>query len=703
MKRIPVIVVLCALSLCPGCRERQDMAKGSRAGNPLLESFDTPFGVPPFDRIRPEHFLPAFAEGMKQQNAAIAAIVSDPAEPTWANTVEALFNSDDLLNRVSSVFDNLTSANTSAALQEISEEIKPRLSSHEDAITLNPQLFARIKAVYERKDRPDLDPAQSYLLDRLYRSFVLDGALLPADRQEELRSINRELASLAVRFDSNLLAETNAFRLVIDNTADLAGLPDAVIATAAEAAAGDSLPGRWVFTTQKPSMIPFLTYARNRELRRELYAAYTNRGNNDNPQDNKAVLARMIELRATKAQLLGFPTYAAYRLETRMAKTPERAFALLNSLWEKSLKVAGSEAAELQTIIDGEGGGFKLASWDWMYYAEKLHKAKYDLDENETRPYFPLANVREGLFTVANRLYGLTFTPLPDLPRPHPDAEAYEVREADGRHLGVLYLDYFPRESKEGGAWCLEYRGHHFRDGREITPITTVVCNLTRPAGDTPALLSMDDTETLFHEFGHALESLLSRAPCATSYVAMDFVELPSQIMEHWAFHPDALKLYARHYRTGEVIPQNLVDRIRNATLFNQGFATTEYLAASLLDLEYHSLPAGRPVDVAKFEQDVFNRYGLMPEIVSRYRSTYFGHITGSYDAGYYSYIWAAVLDNDAFDLFNANGIFDPATAASFRRNILERDGVADPMEMFVSFRGREPAVEPLLKARGLM
>ncbi len=679
------------------------MDKGSLADNPLLASFDTPFGVPPFDRIRPEHFLPAFTEGMKQQNAAIENIVNNPAAPTWENTVEALFDSDVLLSTVTSIFDNLTSANTNPALQKISEEIKPRLSGHEDAITLNPQLFARIKAVYEQKERWHLDPARSYLLERLYRSFVLDGALLPAEKQEELRNANRELASLAVQFDTNLLAETNAFKLVIDSEADLAGLPADVIATAAEAAAADSLPGKWLFTTHKPSMIPFLQYARNRELRRRLYAAYTNRGNNGNPQDNNAVLARMVELRADKGQLLGFPNYAAYRLETKMARTPERAFALLNSLWEKSLKVAKTEASELQAIIDQEGGGFNLASWDWMYYAEKLHKAKYDLDENEIRPYFQVEQVREGLFTVANRMYGLTFTPLPDLPRPHPDAQAFAVEEADGAHLGVLYLDFFPRESKEGGAWCLEYRGHHFRDGREITPVTSVVCNLTRPTEDTPALLSMDDTETLFHEFGHALESLLSRVPYATSYVAMDFVELPSQIMEHWAFHPEVLKLYARHYRTGEAIPQNLIDRIRNATLFNQGFATTEYLAASLLDLAYHSLPAGEKVDVPAFEQKLFARYGLIPEIVSRYRSTYFGHITGSYDAGYYSYIWAAVLDNDAFDVFSANGIFDQATAASFRKNILERDGVADPMEMFVSFRGREPAVEPLLRARGLM
>jgi peptidyl-dipeptidase Dcp len=692
------LVILCISALCLG-------GKGSAGemDNPLLTTFDTPFGVPPFEKIEPEHFLPAFAEGMRQQNAAVERIVTSPDAPTYHNTVEAYFQSGELLGTITNIFDNTTGANTNAALQEIAAEVKPQLSAHNDALTLDARLFARIKAVYDRKDEWGLEPTTVYLLERLYNSFVLNGALLPPGRQGQLKQINQELASLAVTFDNNLLAETNAYQLVIDRPADLAGLSASIVATAAETAEKGGLAGKWVFTTQKPSMIPFLQYARNRELRERIYTAYTNRGNNDNDHDNKAILARIVELRATKAQLLGFPDYASYRLETRMAKTPQKALELLDTLWEKSLRVAQKEAAELQLLIDQEGGKFKLASWDWFYYAEKLRKAKYDLDENELRPYFQLEDARDGMFAVAGKLYGLAFTPLADLPLPHPDAQAYEVKEADGTHRGVLYLDFYPRESKEGGAWCLEYRGHHLRDGQEITPITTVVCNLTKPTKGTPALLSMDDTETLFHEFGHALESLVSQVPYTTTYVAMDFVELPSQIMEHWAFRPEVLRLYARHYQTGAAIPEDLIGRIKNAALFNQGFATTEYLAASLLDLGYHTLPAGTTVDVARFERDVFAKRGLIPEIVSRYRSTYFGHITGGYDAGYYSYIWSAVLDDDAFEVFDQRGIFDRATAESFRKDILERDGMADPLEMYVSFRGREPSVEALLKDRGLM
>jgi peptidyl-dipeptidase Dcp len=700
-----VVVLWCILTLCLslGCRQPQHEEPVISVDNPLLAPFATPFGVPPFESIRPEHYLPAYAEGMRQQNEAIARITASEEPPTFANTVEAYFTSDELLTRVSGVFDNIASANTSPAIQAVAAEIRPRLASHEDAITLDPRLFARIQVVHEQKDQWGLDPARSYLIERLYRAFVLEGALLPADRQEELKRINSELASLAVQFDQNLLAETNAFKLVIDDPADLAGLSPAMVATAAETATREGLPGKWVFTTHKPSMIPFLQYATNRDLRQRLYAAYTSRGNNGNAQDNKQVLARIVELRASKAQLLGFPDYASYRLEPRMARTPARAYELLDTLWAKSLEVSRRETAELQALIDAEGGGFQLASWDWFYYAEKLRSAKYNLDENEIRPYFPLDDVREAMFTVAGRLYGLTFTPIAAIPLPHPDARAYEVKEADGRHVGVLYLDCFPRESKEGGAWCMEYCGHHLRDGQEVAPVTTMVCNLTRPTQDTPSLLSMDDASTLFHEFGHALESLLSQVPYTTAYAAMDFVELPSQIMEHWAFHPEVLKLCARHYQTGAPIPDDLIARIKNAALFNQGFATTEYLAASLLDLGYHSLPAGQQVDVPTFEQDLFDRYGLPAEIVSRYRSTYFGHITGGYDAGYYSYIWSAVLDNDAFTRFEQNGIFDRTTATAFRTQILERDGVADPMAMFVDFMGREPAVEPLLKARGLM
>ena len=698
-----VIFLLCSLSLAAGSGMAPGKAGAADMDNPLLAPFDTPFGVPPFEQIRPEHFLPAFAAGMQQQDAEIARLVGEPAAPTFRNTVAAFLDSGELLGNVTDIFENLTNANTSEALQKISAEIEPRLASHRDALTLNPQLFARIKAVHDAPGAEPLAPADAYLLERLYRSFVLDGALLPPDKQDEVKRINQELASLAVTFDNNLLAETNAYRLVVARREDLAGLPEGVVATAAETAARDSLPGKWVFTTHKPSMIPFLQYARNRALREQLFTAYTNRANHDDAHDNKATLARMIELRASKAQLLGFPNYAAYRLESRMARTPAHAFELLDTLWDKSLVVAKREAAELQALIDQEGGAFKLAAWDWFYYAERLRKAKYDLDENELRPYLKLANVRDGMFTVAGRLYGLTFSPLPALPRPHPDAEAYEVKEADGSHLGVLYLDYFPRESKGSGAWCLEYRGHHLRAGGEVTPIVTTVFNLTKPTQDSPALLSIDDAETMFHEFGHALESLCSRRPYLASFVAMDFVELPSQIMEHWALHPEVLRIYAKHFRTGAPMPEELIARVKNAALFNQGFATTEYLAAALLDLGYHSLSAGATVDVPKFERDFFVKRGLIPEIVPRYRSTYFSHITGGYDAGYYSYIWAAVLDNDAFDLFSEKGIFDRATATAFRRDILERDGTADPLEMFKAFRGREPSVTPLLKERGLM
>jgi peptidyl-dipeptidase Dcp len=695
--RLTGLVILCISALCLGGKGSAD-----EMDNPLLAAFGTPFGVPPFEKIEPEHFLPAFAEGMRQQNTAVERIVTSADAPTYDNTVEAYFQSSELLGTITNIFDNTAGANTNDALQKVAADIKPRLSAHNDALTLDPRLFARIKAVRDRQDDWGLEPSTAYLLERLYTSFVLNGALLPPDQQDRLKQINQELASLAVTFGNNLLAETNAYKLVIDRPADLAGLSPDVVATAAETAAKEGLTGTWVFTTQKPSMIPFLQYARNRELRERIYAAYTNRSNNDDDHDNKAVLARIVELRAAKAQLLGFPDYASYRLETRMAKTPQKALELLDTLWEKSLRVAQKEAAELQILIDQEGGGFQLAAWDWFYYAEKLRKAKYDLDENELRPYFQLEDARDGMFAVAGRLYGLTFTPLADLPLPHPDAQAYEVNEADGTHRGVLYLDFYPRESKGGGAWCLEYRGHHVRDGREITPITTVVCNLTKPTQDTPALLSMDDTETLFHEFGHALESLVSQVPYTTTYVAMDFVELPSQIMEHWAFRPEVLRLYARHYQTGAAIPEDLISRIKNASLFNQGFATTEYLAASLLDLGYHTLPAGTTVDVAQFERDFFAKRGLIPEIIPRYRSTYFGHITGGYDAGYYSYIWSAVLDDDAFEVFDQRGIFDRATATAFRKDILERDGMADPLEMYVSFRGREPSVEALLKERGL-
>ncbi len=692
-----------SLILLVSCNNTNTTESTGSSDNPLLNKFETPFEVPPFDKIKPEHFLPAYEEGMKQQNEEIAAIVSNTETPTFANTIEAYMNSGELLGKVGSIFSNTNSANTNSEIQKINEEISPKLSAHRDEQTLNPKLFEKIKNIYDQKEKLNLNEEQTYLLENIYKSFVRNGALLAKEQQEELKKINSDLSSLTVKFDQNLLAETNDFKLVIEKKEDLAGLPESVIAAASETAQKDSMNGKWIFTTSKASMIPFLQYSEKRDLREKLYKAYTNRGNNNNANDNKEILANIVILRSQKAKLLGYEDYASYKLESRMAKTPAKVFELLDRLWIPAIKVAKNEAKELQSIINKEGGKFKLEAWDWGYYAEKLHKEKYNIDENALRPYFKIENVREGAFTVANKLYGLTFTQIKDIPVLHPDATAYEVKEADGSHLGVLYMDFHPRESKEGGAWCDGYRAYHIKDGKPVTPVVTVVCNFTKPTKDQPSLLSMDETETLFHEFGHAVEGLLSKNSYPTSFVAQDFVELPSQLMEHWAFDKDMLKLYAKHYQTGEVIPDELIEKLNKGGLFNQGFVTTEYLAASYLDMAYHTVKDIKEIDIEKFEKEYFKKLGLIPEIDSRYRSTYFGHIMGGYDAGYYGYIWSAVLDNDVFDAFKEKGIFDKETANSFRKNVLEKDGIEDPTKMYVNFRGREAKIEPLLKSRGLL
>ena len=696
------MLLSCCVFFFVSC-ENNSKTESSETDNPLLNVFNTPFEVPPFDSIKPAHFIPAFEEGMKQENEEIEAIINSSEEPTFENTLEAYLNSGELINKISSIFSNLNSCNTNPEIQKINEEMSPKISAHNDEIELNPKLFERIKKVYDQKEALNLNDIQKYMLESTYKLFVRNGANLPAEKQEELKKINQELSSLIVKFDQNLLAETNDFKLVIDNEKDLAGLPPSVIATASETAQSNNFPGKWVFTTQKASMIPFLQYAENRTLREKIYKAYTNRGNNNNDKDNKEVLSKIIVLRSQKASLLGYPDFASYKLEGRMSKTPEKVFELLDRLWVPALNVAKKEAKELQAIIDKEGGKFNLEAWDWMYYAEKLRTEKYNLDENNIRPYFRLENVEEGIFMVANKLYGLSFEPIKNIPLPHPDAKAFEVKESDGSHLGVLYMDIFPRESKEGGAWCDAYRSHVVRNGKEITPVVTVVCNFTKPTKELPSLLSMDETETLFHEFGHALEGLMSKTPYSENYVAQDFVELPSQIMEHWAFNKEVLKLYAKHYETGETIPDDLIEKIGNSSLFNKGFATVEYLAASLLDMAFHSEKNLTSFDVATFEKDYFQKIGLIPQIDSRYKSTYFGHITGGYAAGYYSYIWSSVLDNDAFEAFHEKGIFDKETAASFRKNILEKDGIEDPAKMYVNFRGRDAQIEPLLKNSGLL
>jgi len=670
--------------------------------NPFFTEWQTPFGVPPFDQIKNENYMPAADSAITLAKAEIEAITSSTEAPTFKNTIAAYDRGGQLLNKVAFVFYAQTSANTNDTLEALQMELAPKMAAFTDEVLLNAALFQRIKAVYDNRANENLNDEEMFLLENLYKGFVRNGALLNATDQETLKKLNQEISKLTVKFSQDVLAETNDFKLVIDNEADLAGLPESVITNAAEMAEADSLMGKWVFTTQKPSMIPFLQYADNRDLRKKLYDAYLNRGNNHNQYDNNQVLADLVRLRADRAKLLGYKTHAALNLENRMAKTPENVLNLLNNLLGRSLPVAGRERDEMQKIIDSEGGKFKLEPHDWWYYAEKLRKSKYDLDENELRPYFSLDNARDGVFAVANKLYGITFTRIENIPLPHPDAQAFEVKEADGRPLGVLYMDFFPRESKRQGAWCGGYRDHRVLDGKEITPIVTIVGNFTPPAGDEPALLSLDDVNTLFHEFGHGLQGLFSKNTYSSTTTARDIVELPSQIMEHWATNPEVLKMYAKHYKTGEVMPDALIEKIKNSTYFNTGFDNVEIMAASLLDMAYYTLEAPVNVDVQKFEKETMKKIGLIPEIEPRYRSTYFLHMIDGYDAGYYVYTWAAVLDNDAFEAFKEKGIFDQATAASFRKNILEKMGTMDAEQMYLNFRGREPKIDALLKNRGL-
>ncbi len=669
--------------------------------NPFFCEYDTPFQVPPFEKIMAAHYMPAFKRGMEIHKQEVEEIINNPEEPTYENTIVALDKSGELLGKVSSVFFSQSGANTNDSLQQIQMEISPLLAAHADEISLNPKVFERIKAVYKNKDKFDLTDEELFLLENQYKGFVRNGANLPADKKEELKAINQQLSTLGVQFNQNLLAETNDFKMVLDEK-DLDGLTESVKAAGASEAKAAGLDGKYIYTIQRSSMYSFLTHSERRDLREKLYYAYTHRGDNNNDKDNKAIVEKIMKLRAERAKLLGYKTHAHLTLEPRMAGTPDKAIELLDQLWEKALVVAKQERDQMQQMIYEEGNKFKLKSWDWWYYAEKIRTAKYNLKDSEVRPYFELNNVRDGAFWVANKLYGITFERIEDIPLPHPDAQAFEVKEANGKHVGVLYMDFFPRTSKSGGAWCGSYRDHRIANGKEIKPVVTVVCNFTKATENTPSLLSIDEATTLFHEFGHALDGLFSETTYNDSYIAWDFVELPSQIMEHWATEPEVLKHYAKHYQTGEVIPNELVQKLDAASKFNQGFATVEYLAAALLDLAYHSLEAPAEISVEKFEKEYLDKIGLIPEIVSRYRTTYFGHIIGGYDAGYYSYIWAGVLDNDAYGAFKENGIFDKETAKSFRENILAKNGIENAMKMFVDFRGREPQIKYLLESRGL-
>ncbi len=674
--------------------------------NPFFSTWDTPFQVPPFDQIENADYLPAFKEGMKQHNTEIEAIIQNPGQPTFDNTILVLDESGLLLTKVLRVFYSLNSANTSKEMQEIARKVSPLLTKHRDDINLNPELFTRVKAVYSQKGKPGFDDAQQKLLEETYKGFVRGGANLSPEKQEKLRHLNKEISILQLTFGQNLLAETNAYKLVIEDETDLAGLLQGIIDAAAEAAHRDiATKGKWVFTLHKPSLLPFLQFADNRALREEMFTAYINRCNHDNDKDNKEIIDKLIRYRLDKANLLGYDTYADFVLEERMSKTPENVYKLLNQIWVPTLVKAKEELAEMQELINRGEEPFSLEGWDWSYYTEKIRQQKFDLNEEELRPYFKLENVREGIFYLVNKLYGITFAEIADAPKPHEDASLWECKDADGTHLGVLYLDFHPRTSKRGGAWCGSYRSQSYQDGKRLAPVVTIVCNFSSPTAGTPALLTPDEVETFFHEFGHALHGLFRDVPYrGISGVPRDFVELPSQIMEHWVFEPELLKEYARHYQTDEVIPAELVEKIEKSSTFGQGFKTGEYIAASLLDMDYHTLSVIDTFDVLVFEDESMKKIGLIPQIPPRYRSTYFQHtMTGGYTAGYYSYIWAEVLDCDAYQAFVETGdIFNKEIANRFREKILERGGSKEAMEMYIDFRGAEPKIDALLEKRGL-
>jgi peptidyl-dipeptidase Dcp len=700
--RLMMITSALLCLLAAGCSQKQ----ANSGENPFLGKFSTPFETPPFNLIKNEHFLPALRKGMELQKSEIEAIINDKEAPTFQNTIEAFERTGVLLDKVNYVFLELQGANTNDEIQKIAKEVAPLLAKHKDDINLNEKLFQRVKSVHEKRATLGLNAEQSKLLDDMYKNFVRGGANLAPEKKDRFRQINEELSLLGLKFDENVLKETNKFRLVLENKEDLAGLPQGVIDGAAEAAKKAGLEGKWIFTVHKPSMIPFLQYGANRSLREKLLKAYISRGDHNDSLDNKATIAKMASLRVERAHLLGYKTHADYVEEKNMSKTPAAVLELLNKLWAPALKNAKKERDEMQALIKKESGTFRLEPWDWWYYAEKVRKAKYDLDENELKPYFLLDNVRKGVIEVATRLYGIQLTERNDISKYSDDVTVFEVKRKDGSHVGILYTDYFPRPGKQAGAWCGGYRSQERRGDVMITPLITNVGNFSRPTGGRPALLSPDEVRTLFHEFGHALHALLQNQTYRSLTVPGDFIELPSQIMENWAFDPEVLRLYARHYQTGEVIPQSLIDKIEKSDKFNQGFVTVEYLSACFLDMDWHSLTSPDLVDASILETKSLNKIRLMPEIVVRYRSTYFAHIWGAasmYDAGYYYYIWAAVLDADAFEAFKEKGLFDQATAKAFLENVLEKGATDDAMKQYEKFRGRKPSIEPLLKRRGLL
>ncbi len=694
------IITTCAAAIVCGSA----MAKG---GNPFLGKYTTPFGIPPFEQIKVEHYKPAFVKGMEEHKKEIDAIVNNKKPATFENTIAALDRCGELLNKVASVFYGQNSACTSDEMQAVSREISPLLSQHSDDITMNAALFKRVKYVYDHQSEEKLDKEQKKLLEETYKSFVRSGANLSADKQEQLRKLNQEISMLQLTFGQNMLAETNAFQLVIDNKDDLAGLPQNLIASAAEVAKERGMDGKWVFTLHNPSVMPFLQYSDRRELRERMYKGYISRGCQGGKNDSREVVKKLVKARLEKARLMGYEDYASMALDNRMAKTPEAVYELLDQVWKPALAKAKEELADIQEEMKKDGRDFTAEGWDWRYYADRAKRAKYAFDENELRPYLKLENVRDGLFYCANKLYGITLTQIKNVPLPHPEAQAFEVKDAKGKHIAILFMDFFPRASKRGGAWCGTYRDQTYEKGKKITPVVTIVCNFTKPAAGEPALLTADEASTMFHEFGHALHQFFQDVHYqGISNVPRDFVELPSQINEHWCFAPEVLKVYAKHYKTGEIMPQSLVEKMERSQKYGQGFATVEYVAASLLDMDWHVLKSvPDDLDVEDFERQTLVKRGLLSQIPPRYRTTYFNHtMGGGYTAGYYSYMWAEVLEADGFEAFKETGdIFNQDVANRFRKYVLTPGGINDAMDMYVNFRGKKPDTKPLLRNRGLL
>ncbi len=675
-------------------------------GNPLLEEWDTPFGVPPFEQIENQHYLDGFRTAMAEQAAEIDEIVDNHDPATFENTIEALERSGSQFSRVSNVFGAVNGAHTNDTLQDIARELAPERAAHGDNISLNADLYARVKAVYDQRDELNLEPEQLRLLEETHKGFVRSGVSLESEAQARLREINAELAELSQKFSQNLLAETNDFELHVTDSADLGELMPAQVQAAVAEAERRGHDAGWSFTLQRPSINPFLQYSPNRELRRQIYMGYAMRGDNDNDRDNKTTLSRMAALRAERAALMEYESHAHFVLSDNMAETPDRVYDFLDQIWDPALRVASNERSALQRMMRQDGISGQLEGWDWRYYTEKVRKARFDIDEVALRAYFEVNAVRDGAFAIANNLWGLTFAELPDLPRWHPDQQAFEVKEADGTHIGIMYMDFFTRPSKRGGAWMNSLRSQSRLDG-EVHPVVTTNFNFPPPAGDLPSLISFEDAGTLLHEFGHALHGLLSDVTYESlsgTSVPRDFVEFPSQMMQHWLGEPEVLRSFAKHYETGEVIPDELIQKLNDAAQFNQGFATIEYLAASYLDMGWHTLSEPNEHDAREFENEEMRRRGLINEIIPRYRSTYFSHIfAGGYSSGYYSYIWAEVLDSDAYQAFKETSLFDQDVASRYREHILSKGGTKPGMELYEAFRGRTPSIEALLENRGLI